>query len=346
MLFTVKSNILLAKNNFEYIENKEYIFTISRELGEGSYGNVFEFNEKYAIKIFKQCTLGSIDLSSKESTLLPTCDENRELSFYFEMLKKHKDEEKRSIHYILHPYAIGFTKETICYGENEKRVKIPTFTYFLILPLCIPFYKALPVRNIDLISIQQSNDLFKNIDLSNYIHYEKRPFGVYFVLYIMKILLSASYYLEEEFKIYNLDFKFSNIMFLQNQKQNQNQKHFLLEDLIVIDFGLIKHVDYNGTFGPSSIFHYDDLIKEKYFIWPYSGTTLTSQIPSYSVCINGLELLFGKKEVEKLPSYRLIKKIIHKLKSVDHNLYCIFYEGLISKCSTKRLLLFLQNYLS
>ncbi len=344
MLFSVKSHILLAKNNFEYCENKEYVFSISKELGEGSYGNVFECNEKYAIKIFKHCTIGNIDLSSTESTLLPTSDENRELSFYFEMLKRYKSEEKRSTHYILHPYAIGFTKEDIFYNR-----KIEKFSYFIILPLCIPFYKALPIKNIELISIEQNNELFKNIDLSSYPYLNNmdgkmpfRPFGVYFVLHIMKILLSASHYLEEEFKIYNLDFKFNNIMFLNSK----HQKNLLLEDLIVIDFGLIKHIEYNGPFGPSSIFQYDDLIKQKYFIWPYSGTTLTSQIPSYSICINGLELLFGKKEVEKLPSYRLIKKIIHKLKSIDNNLYYIFYEGVIQKCNTKRLLLFIQNYLT
>lgn len=336
MLFSLNSSILLSKNNNEFQEDKELRLHITKDLGEGSYGKVFELNDQYAIKIFKQCTLGNVDLSSTEDSVLPSNEENRELQFYFEMLKKNKLNQSLSVHYILQPYAIGYTKEEITYKS-----KFEIHSYFVILPLCIPFYKLLPIKNIELLSLQKPNELFQNILLDTMININNQNdniFGILFVLNIMKKICKASIYLEEEFKIYNLDFKISNIMFLKTSQKKKDLND--LNDLIVIDFGLIKHIqDLN------SIFDYEHLIQQKYFIWPYSGTTLISNIPSYSICINGLELLLGKKEIEKLPSYRIIKKNILKLKNIDHNLYIIFYEGLINKCNTQKLLFLIQKYL-
>jgi hypothetical protein len=367
MLFSISVNILLSKNNSLFSEDKDLKLNITKDIGEGSYGKVFEFNDQYAIKIFKDCTIGNINLSSNQESILPESNENRELQFYFEMLKKNKKNNSLSINYILQPYAIGYTTQEFFYKK-----KFDKNTYFVILPLCIPFYKLLPIKNVELISLQKENELFKNISIQSI--YSKpilhtrsitfsnntpitfsnnntpivsnqnknHIFGILFVLQIMKKICKASVYLEEEFKIFNLDFKISNIMFLKPNPNDYSPKNNLntLNDLIVIDFGLVKYIqDLN------SIFQYDDVISQKYFIWPYSGTTLLSNIPAYSICINGLELLFGKKEIDKLPSYRFTKKIIEKIKNVDHNLYTIFYEGLMNKCNTRKLLHFIQKYL-
>ncbi len=362
MLFSSNVQIILSKNKVIYPEDKMIKVHFESEIGEGSYGIVYKSNN-YAIKIFKNCTLGHIDLSSNEPELLPKNNENRELLFYFELLKKNMDINKRSIHHILQPYAIGVLKEEIKYSvpkldeynrlnaQLTNNVKIKDNTYFVILPLCIPFYKVVPIKNNNLINLEYPNNHFVNI-INN--SSPKIPFGIYFVLNIMKYLCSASSYLEDEFKIYNLDFKINNIMFLKNENENLEY-----EDLIVIDFGLIKHTpninniihnqndlkNYSPTF-ESPIFDYSDSINQKYFIWPYSGTALVSQVPSYSICIIGLELLFGKKEIEKLPSYRLARKLIEKLRLVDNSLYNLFYEGIITKINTKKLLSYILTYIS
>ena len=364
MLFSSNVQIILSKNKVTYPEDKIIKIHFESEIGEGSYGIVYKSNH-YAIKIFKNCTLGHIDLSSNEPELFPKNNENRELLFYFELLKKNMDIQKQSIHHILQPYAIGILKEDVKYNipkfDNYNRlntqltnsVKIENNTYFVVLPLCIPFYKVIPVKNNDLIKVEYPNEHFVHIQNNSS---PKIPFGIFFVLNIMKYLSIASLYLEDEFKIYNLDFKISNIMFLKN-----NQETVEYEDLIVIDFGLIKHapnidkIINNQENSPilnhspkfqSPIFDYSDYINQKYFIWPYSGTALVSHVPSYSICIIGLELLFGKKEVEKLPSYKIGRKLIEKLRFIDNSLYNLFYEGIITKINTKKLLSYILSYIS
>lgn len=155
----------------------------------------------------------------------------------------------------------------------------------------------------------------------------------------MQKMCIASIYLEEEFQIYNLDFKLQNIMFLKS-----SDPKIPFEDLIVIDFSLIKYVSKRDQ--EHLTFDYDDLIDQKYFIWPYSGTTLISNLPSYSICINGLELLYGKKHVEQLPSYKKIRAITEGLRLIDSTLYHIFQQGMVHKIPTKRLLQFIQEYCS
>ncbi len=358
MLFSSNVQILLSKNKVEYPEDKIIKLYFENEIGEGSYGMVYKLNKDCAIKIFKNCTLGHIDLSSNENELLPKNNENRELLFYFELLKKNMDIHKRSIQHILQPISIGIIKEPVQYilthnNSSPKSVFIQSNSYFVILPLCTPFYKILPITNNKLIEIS-TNTVFPKEEITTIENTNKISFGTYFVLNIMKYLSIASIYLEDEFKIYNLDFKTNNIMFLKSTENNIDYK-----DLIVVDFGLIKHIHNvnpiltnqisnknNIMENNNKIFNYDHLTQQKYFIWPYSGTALISQIPSYSICIIGLELLFGKKEVEKLPSYRLLRKIIDKLRLIDNSLYNLFYEGLITKITTKKLLSYIDIYIS
>ena len=319
---------LLSKNTYEFPPNKEHIAHITKPLGEGSYGKVFELNHKYAIKIFKNSVIGKVDMSGEEKSLIPEENENRELLFFFQLLQRNQELFTCSYKYVIQPIAIGITRETLVFsgsygsggggggggvdsglkegregkeGDSTENLRILANSYFVILPLCIPFYKALPIYNERLIHLKKSTSIFET-----YQNYHRLPlaisspgspgspdsdlppFGIAFTLDIMRKMCIASIYLEEEFQIFNLDLKLQNIMFLKS-----SDPKIPFEDLIVIDFSLIKFLDAKER--EERTFHYDDLIDQKYFIWPYSGTTLVSNLPSYSICINGLELLYGKR---------------------------------------------------
>lgn len=329
--FSLSLYLLVSKNAFEFPENKSILCKINSSLGEGSYGSVFQLENNYAIKIFKSSIAGNVDLTSIEKDVLPHQSENRELLFYFESLQRNQDLYSCSIHHIIQPYAIGIILNKFNIFEKN--------TYFVILPLCIPFYKALPIINNPLIQMIQPTSIMEyfhksHMSIPNII--ENNNFGVLFTLHIMKKLCIASLYLENEYKIYNLDIKIQNIMFLSS-----HDKNIPFEDLIVIDFGLIRH-----KLNESELFSYENDIEKKYFIWPHSDTAYVSQIPSYSICINGLELLFGKNVVSKLPSHKITKKIINTLQDIDYHLYHIFHEGIEKKTSTKQLLSYIDSYLS
>ena len=101
-----------------------------------------------------------------------------------------------------------------------------------------------------------------------------------------------------------------------------------LEELIVIDFGLVKHAhteeERNQTFGYNASIHY--------FPWPFSRTTIIQNVPVYSICMNGLELLFGKKAIEKCPSYKISKRILTDLANHDRELHDLFQLGFQRTC--------------
>jgi hypothetical protein len=100
-------------------------------------------------------------------------------------------------------------------------------SYFIILPLCKPFYNKYNIYN------------KKLIDNKN---------GMKFTLKIMKRLMQISDFLEKNYNIINLDFKLNNFMF-STDKNN----------LIMIDFSIIKkitkiryHIDNNYYIWPDS----------------------------------------------------------------------------------------------
>ncbi len=354
-MIPIEVHILLSKNSFDFPVKRDLTLNLTRPIGEGSYGKVFEVNHKYAIKIFKESVLGKVDMSGEEKSLIPEEGENRELLFYFQLLQKNQELFTCSYKYVIQPIAIGVTRETLLFPSNstsgEEEQRIIAYSYFVILPLCIPFYQALPIQNSQLIHLQKPSTLFETYQNYHKIPFYREPgspstsgptfqippFGIAFTLDIMRKMCIASIYLEEEFRIYNLDFKLQNIMFLKS-----SDPKIPFEDLIVIDFSLIKYLGDKDREKVS--FDYDHLIDQKYFIWPYSGTTLVSHIPSYSICINGLELLYGKKQVERLPSYQMVRRITNNLRLIDLTLYHIFYQGIVQKIPTKRLLQFIQEY--
>jgi hypothetical protein len=325
---TLTVKILLTKNQFQFPENRKVPLRLDHALGEGSYGYVFQTHDQYAIKIFKNSICGETALSNMQDMdtgnhLFPEDHENRELLFYIRLLQRNPELYTCSIRHILQPYAVGVTTSELSLPEHQ--IQISSQTYFVILPLCIPFYEAVPIRGIPLLNQPL-------LGCEDYM-------GVEFVLHVMHKLCIASKYMEEEFQLYHLDLKMGNIMFLKPMDMDMEcssgneGKRIPLEELIVLDFGLIKHApseaEKNQTFSYNTDIHY--------FIWPFSKTTILQNIPSYSICMDGLELLFGKKTIDKSPSYKISRKIMKDLLDYDKELHDLFQLGFQRTCSVSLL---------
>jgi len=191
--------------------------------------------------------------------------------------------------------------------------------YFIILPYCISFYKIFDIYNKPLIN---------------------QPNGLIFTLKIMKRLLEASNYLEKTHNIINLDLKINNFMFPLNSHN--------LNDIVMLDFSIIKKKDNDKN---ENIYN----VNQTYYIWP-EPPVLLDHIPSYSICINGFELLFGYKNIAKISDnnnkHALYKigeflQIIKKHDIIKNKpIYNIFYNGLIQKVTTIELLILINNFLT
>jgi serine/threonine protein kinase len=171
-------------------------------------------------------------------------------------------------------------------------------SYFIILPLCTSFYNTYDIYNVQLIN--------KNN-------------GINFTLNIMKRLIQISDFLEDKYNIVNLDFKLNNFMF----KNKSND----LDNLVMLDFSITKKktkIKYN--------------IDNKYYIWPDCNNMLIENMPSYSTCINGLELLFGHKNIINIRKDKKIDEYLKIIKGKDKNAYNIFFHGLILKINTENFL--------
>ena len=177
-------------------------------------------------------------------------------------------------------------------------------SFFMILPSCISIYKLLNLWKTPLIN---------NKD------------GIEIVLNIMKRLIDIQLFLYNNYNIINLDIKTDNLMI---EKKNK----LIIDNIINIDLGLIKTKN-NNTY------QFDC----KYTIWPTSENIKLEKIPSYSICINGLEILLGKEFIEKNKKMNLIDKL-YFLKNNDE-VYNIFYNGLLLKLNLKQLLILILNYL-
>ena len=177
-------------------------------------------------------------------------------------------------------------------------------SFFMILPSCISIYKLLHLWKTPLIN---------NKD------------GIEIVLNIMKRLIDIQLFLYNNYNIINLDIKMDNLMIEKNNK-------LIIDNIINIDLGLIKTKN-NNTY------QFDC----KYTIWPSSENIKLEKIPSYSICINGLEILLGKEFIEKNKKMSLIDKLFF-LKNNDE-VYNIFYNGLLLKLNLKQLLGLILNYL-
>jgi len=277
-LFTLKI-LILKSSHKSYIENKIKKININKKIGEGSYGIIYLIDNNHVIKIFKQSTIDNTKLN-ESNYLIPIKNENRELMFYFKYI-----DDKKENNYIINLFSIGIIKDKII--DNNI---LDLNSYFIILPLCIPFYKKYNILNVPLIYKQH---------------------GIFFTLKIMKRLVEISLFFEKKYNYINLDFKLNNFMFLDKKDD--------IDNLVMLDFSIIKKktkTKYN--------------IDNNYYIWPNSNNVLVENIPSYSTCINGLELLFGHNSIRNNNKINYYLNIIKKNKQ----LYNIFYNGLILKINT------------
>jgi hypothetical protein len=111
-----------------------------------------------------------------------------------------------------------------------------------------------------------------------------------------------------------------------------NTKNNDLNNLIMLDFSIIKKKTKNK-------YNFD----KKYYIWPENNNIQLEYIPSYSTCINGLELLFGHKNIINI-KYNSLDKYLKIIKDKDKSAHNIFLNGLILKINTENFLK-LFNYL-
>ena len=135
---------------------------------------------------------------------------------------------------------------------------------------------------------------------------------------VMKRLMQISEFLETKYNMIHLDIHLNNFMF----KNNNNN----LDNLIILDFSITKKKTKNK-------YNFDN----KYFIWPENNMSI-EYIPSYSTCINGLELLFGHNNIINLKNEIKLEKYLKLIKDKDKNVYNIFYNGLILKINTENFL--------
>lgn len=180
----------------------------------------------------------------------------------------------------------------------KERCGLDEDAYFIILPYCETFYNKFKIWDMPLINTTN---------------------GVLFTISVMKRLLELSYYLETKYNYINLDFKLNNFMFPKNAEN--------INELIMIDFSIIK----------TKTSKKKDFIK-KYYIWPFGNNILLENIPAYSTCINGLELLFGNSKISELPNEKIINNLLKIILKKNKNLYNIFNNGILLKVNTDTLL--------
>jgi hypothetical protein len=220
-------------------------------------------------------------------------------------------------------YENNYIISAYAIGILKSSLKTPSMiihknNYFIILPKCIPFYEIFGIYNKPLIN-------------------EKN--GFIFTLTIMNRLLKASNYLEKTYDLTNLDLKLNNFMF--PLKSNN------LNDIVMLDFSIIKKKSKNKG---DNIYYTD----KKYYIWPLSPIVL-DYIPSYSICINGIELLFGNNKIRNIcegddkKMLNTINGFLNIIKKHDNYknkpVYNIFYNGLIIKITTMDLIILINNFL-
>ena len=206
---------------------------------------------------------------------------------------------KNNNNYIINLYAIGVIKDKLI--DN-----IDTNSYFIILPYCISFYSIYNFLNKPLI-------------------HDKT--GIDFTLNVMKRLSQISNFLESKYDYIYLDFKLNNFMF--------SKKSFDLEDLVMIDFSILKKKVKNKKFN----------ITKHYYIWPKGDNILLENIPAYSISISGLELLFGYNKLLDFPNQNKINSFLKLIKSKNEYLYNIFYNCIQLNINTDTLLKMINLFL-
>ena len=198
-----------------------------------------------------------------------------------------------------------------CIGITKNKItfnsnRYEQNSYFIIIPYCIPFYKCYDIFN---------KPLIDNKD------------GLIFTLKVMKRLIEIMHFFETKYNLINLDLKLNNFMFTKKSRD--------LNNLIMIDFSIIK-------IKPKIKKKIEN--DNKYYLWSNCNNMFIENIPSYSICINGLELLFGYSSVIQLyNNNELINLYLKIIKSKNKIIYNIFFNGLILKIDTYTFLKLLNS---
>jgi hypothetical protein len=308
------TNIFMIDSKInKYKANENYKFTFYQKLGSGSYGVVYDIGDGCVVKIFFHSILGKTHFEERPS-VIPYKNENRELAFYFRLMKE--DIKKHIENHLLPPLGIGYLTE---------EVKIDTylfekFSYFVILPLCIPFHKIFKIRNHPLL------------------HHKD---GKRFVFEFMFKMLKANQYLETEYQMIHLDIKLTNIMYLYdssfqllskddlitpNSKEVKTGRPFQFhEKMILLDYSLIKKkFQPNGNEVPFILDEFDKKNGNfQYYIWPNENENCKiSHIPTYSLGISVIEILLGKERAIKSPKpedrITMIEEIYHRYDDIGY----------------------------
>lgn len=281
--------ILYSVNNNFKVTNY-YKININKKVGEGTYGIVYEINKNTVVKIFKNYT--NLTESNDDKKLIPGKNENRELNFFIAYLKSNCIKNN----YIININAIGIIKFI-----TDSKLEIIN-NYCLILPNCYPITKLINLWKMPLIKNKDGKEL---------------------VLKFMKRLIEIELFLNDKFKITNLDIKLNNYMIQKNKKIDIN-------NILAIDFGLIikKKNDIKYNFNT------------KYYIWPTGKDINIEYVPSYALCINGLILYLGETKIKNSS----LKENLKYLKN-DIEFYNIFYNGLLLRIKCSELYLLIENYM-
>ena len=297
---SIQLKIFIIKSNCSiYNENEEIIINIKKKIGEGAYGSIFEIDNDNVIKIFKK-SLQDNTLLKETVNILPYSNENRELIFFNKVLDENINTQYENTKYIIKILAIGYIKHKIIDKNNIFEVN----SNFIIIPLAYPFYNIYTILN---------KPLIKN---DNYI----------VAINFMKRLLQICLFIETKYKQVNLDLILNNCVFNKNTFVN-------FDSLILLDFSLIKSIEQDPKFNKK---YFDNT---NYYIWPVDNNYNLSNIHSYSICINGLELLFGRDEIKNsLPSKNKLNYYLKILRNLNENVYELFLNGLTLKIDTKSLL--------
>jgi len=215
-----------------------------------------------------------------------------------------------------------FFNEIINKEDNKNYIiKVQAIGY-ITKTILDRFHTFVPNSNFIIIPLAyQFYNLYNFIKTDDYI----------FVIKIMQRLTDICLYLEKTYKKINLDLKLTNCVFKTPDKDINN--------MILIDFSLLKSIENNPIFNKR---FFDSL---NYYIWPVDNNYNLSHIHTYSICINGLELIFGRDEIkETLPDKNRIIYYLNKLKGYNKKIYEIFLKGLTEKMETEKLLELLNNF--
>lgn len=317
------TNVFMIDSKIDkYKANENYKCTFYQKLGSGSYGVVYDIGDGCVVKIFFHSILGKTHFEERPS-VIPYKNENRELAFYFRLMKE--DIKKHIENHLLPPLGIGYLTEEM---KLDKYI-FEKYSYFVILPLCIPFHKIFKIRNHPLL------------------HHKD---GKRFVFEFMYKLLKANQYLEREYQMIHLDIKLTNIMYLYDSsfqlfskddiitpksKEVKNSLSFQFhEKMILLDYSLIKKkFQSNGNEVPFILDEFDKKNGNfQYYIWPNENENdKIGHIPTYSLGISVIEILLGKERAIQSPNIEnritMIEDIYDKYDDIGY----ILKKALIEK---------------